>query len=51
MSKRIVICSDGTWNKPNQDSPTNVVKIARAVSDEDDEGKKKSSSMTLGLVR
>lgn len=34
--KRIVICADGTWNKPDQKDrgkrkPSNVVKIARAV--------------------
>ncbi len=34
--KRIVICSDGTWNKPDQKdrgirTPSNVVKTARAV--------------------
>lgn len=37
MSKRIVICSDGTWNTPDQKDrgkyrPSNVVKIARAVA-------------------
>ncbi|MCK4329862.1 DUF2235 domain-containing protein [candidate division WOR-3 bacterium] len=36
MNKRIVICSDGTWNTPDQKDegeyrPSNVVKIARAV--------------------
>ncbi len=36
MKKRIVICCDGTWNKPDQIdgdvvSPSNVVKIARSV--------------------
>ncbi len=33
--KRIVICADGTWNRPEQDIekdfPTNVLKIARAI--------------------
>ena len=29
--KRIVVCCDGTWNRPTQDIPTNVVKTARAV--------------------
>ena len=33
--KRIVICADGTWNRPEQDIekdfPTNVLKVARAV--------------------
>jgi uncharacterized protein (DUF2235 family) len=35
MKKRIVICADGTWNRPEQnlkeDFPTNVLKLARAV--------------------
>jgi len=35
MKKRIVICADGTWNRPeknlNQDFPTNVLRLARAV--------------------
>lgn len=34
MKKRIVICADGTWNRPekNQDDyPTNVLKMARAI--------------------
>ncbi len=34
--KRIVICADGTWNRPEQDgkddAPTNVLKVARAIS-------------------
>jgi len=33
--KRIVICADGTWNRPeknlNKDHPTNVLKLARAI--------------------
>ncbi len=36
MKKRIVICADGTWNRPeknlNTDFPTNVLKLARAIS-------------------
>lgn len=35
MQKRIVICADGTWNRPEknlkEDFPTNVLKLARAV--------------------
>lgn len=35
MSKRIVICADGTWNRPEKDLkkdvPTNVLKLARAI--------------------
>lgn len=37
--KRIVICADGTWNRPekdlDKDFPTNVLKIARAVKPKD----------------
>ena len=29
--KRIVICSDGTWNTPDQELPSNVTRLARAV--------------------
>lgn len=35
MNKRIVICADGTWNRPEQDLskdvPTNVLRLARAI--------------------
>ena len=35
MSKRIVICADGTWNRPEKDPkedfPTNVLRLARAI--------------------
>jgi uncharacterized protein (DUF2235 family) len=38
--KRIVICADGTWNRPEEDLdkdfPTNVLKVARAVRPVDD---------------
>ena len=41
--KRLVVCSDGTWNRPDQvdrgqRSPSNVVKMARAVAPADAEG-------------
>ena len=33
--KRIVICADGTWNRPEKDLekdfPTNVLKLSRAI--------------------
>ena len=42
MSKRIVICADGTWNRPEKDLkkdfPTNILKIARAIKPHDKEG-------------
>jgi uncharacterized protein (DUF2235 family) len=35
--KRIVVCCDGTWNRPDAKSPTNVAKLARAVAERDGE--------------
>lgn len=29
--RRLVVCCDGTWNKPDQRYPTNVIKAARAI--------------------
>ena len=41
--KNIVICSDGTWNRPEEnteeDFPTNVLKFARGIAPKDDTGK------------
>ena len=39
MSRNLVICTDGTWNRPDQRDrsrvvPSNVVKVARALSGE-----------------
>jgi uncharacterized protein (DUF2235 family) len=34
--KRIILCSDGTWNKPGKSRNTNVLKFARAVLPLDD---------------
>jgi uncharacterized protein (DUF2235 family) len=35
MKKRLVVCADGTWNRPEEDPdkdfPTNVLKLARAI--------------------
>ena len=30
--KRLVVCCDGTWNRPDQKHPTNVVKMSRAIA-------------------
>jgi uncharacterized protein (DUF2235 family) len=43
MGKRLVVCCDGTWNRPDQlfngvAAPTNVSKLALAVARQDDEG-------------
>lgn len=43
VSKRIVICADGTWNRPEvdheNDFPTNVLRLARAIQPKGDDGK------------
>src|SRR5262249_26159885 len=39
MSKKIVICCDGTWNTRDQKSPTNVVRIHDAVLPTDADGR------------
>jgi uncharacterized protein (DUF2235 family) len=39
MKRRIVICADGTWNRPEKDlkkdTPTNVLRLARAIKPRD----------------
>lgn len=35
MKKRLVICCDGTWNRLDSESPTNVVKLARSLAYQD----------------
>lgn len=39
MSKRIVICSDGSWNSPEKGVATNVLKLARAICPIDSDNK------------
>lgn len=36
--KRIVILCDGTWNRADSETPTNVVRLAQAMRPEDDKG-------------
>jgi uncharacterized protein (DUF2235 family) len=48
MSKRLVICCDGTWNIPDQLSdgqlaPTNVAKFALTVASKDPGGPEQRS--------
>ena len=38
MPKRLVVCSDGTWNTPEDRSPTNVIRVARSVLPRDRAG-------------
>ena len=37
-TKRIVICADGTWNDPEDEHPTNVLRMARAIRPDDQDG-------------
>lgn len=39
MVKKIVVCCDGTWNTPDQQAPTNVVRLAEAVCSADAQGR------------
>ena len=36
--KRLIVCCDGTWNRADQRSPTNVVKLKAAVAKRDADG-------------
>ncbi|MFO7955332.1 T6SS phospholipase effector Tle1-like catalytic domain-containing protein, partial [Thioalkalivibrio sp.] len=42
MMRRIVVCADGTWNRPEEDVesdvPTNVLRLARAIAPADASG-------------
>jgi uncharacterized protein (DUF2235 family) len=53
MPKRIVICDDGTWNRPEKDSgkdhPTNVQRIAQAIQPLASDGIAQQVFYDLGL--
>lgn len=49
MAKKIVICCDGTWNKPDQRAPTNVPRIAEAVRPTDAEGRQQLAYYHAGV--
>ena len=36
--KRLIVCSDGTWNRPSQANPTNVTQISRLIVPVDGQG-------------
>jgi uncharacterized protein (DUF2235 family) len=36
--KRLIVCCDGTWNSADQECPTNVEKLRRALAPEDHDG-------------
>ena len=37
-SKRLIVCMDGTWNSPEKQHATNVVRTARAIRPVDSQG-------------
>ncbi len=52
--RRVIVCADGTWNKPDQKDrgkrkPTNVVKLARAIYPVDSRGISQLTSYDLGV--
>ena len=51
--KRIIICADGTWNRPEEnieeDYPTNVLKFARGIAPKDASGTKQVVFYDWGL--
>lgn len=53
MTKRIVICADGTWNKPEQnikeDFATNVLKLARAIKPRASDGTPQQVFYDMGV--
>ncbi|RDH75682.1 DUF2235 domain-containing protein [Mycolicibacterium moriokaense] len=49
MSKRLVLCCDGTWNSPDQQAPTNVTKIALAVAPFDSTGREQRTFYHRGV--
>ena len=39
MPKSLIVCCDGTWNRPDQGGgPTNVTKMARAINPRNKKG-------------
>lgn len=36
--KRLIVCSDGTWQQLRSPYPTNVVKIAQAITNNGEDG-------------
>jgi uncharacterized protein (DUF2235 family) len=50
MTKRLVVCLDGTWNNPDQGkNPTNVVKIMEAVRPTDAAGTRQITFYDAGI--
>jgi uncharacterized protein (DUF2235 family) len=50
MTKRLIVCLDGTWNSPDQGrNPTNVVKIMQAIRPSDPGGTRQVTFYDAGV--
>lgn len=49
MSKRLVLCCDGTWNRPDQKDPTNVTKVALSIAPADSTGREQRTFYHRGV--
>src|SRR6266498_1352423 len=49
MSKRLILCCDGTWNTAEQKSPTNVTKLYNALAREDAAGNEQRPFYHVGV--
>lgn len=47
--KRIIICSDGTWNSPENEHATSVLRLANAIAPEDAQGNKQTIFYDWGV--
>ncbi|MFW0795031.1 DUF2235 domain-containing protein [Gordonia sp. CPCC 205515] len=49
MTKRLIVCCDGTWNVFGQKHPTNVVKLYEAIGSADDDGVRQERIYVAGV--
>jgi uncharacterized protein (DUF2235 family) len=49
VSKCLVVCCDGTWDVPDQPTPTNVTKVALAIAPEDRSGREQRTYYHPGV--
>jgi len=49
MNKRIVICSDGTWQRADQPNPTNVSKMTEIIAGIDSNGRQQTVFYDAGV--
>lgn len=47
--KRLIVCCDGTWSTQDQKSPTNVVKLHRAITDAGEDGTRQVAAYVQGV--